>query len=142
MMPKGILRNVDLFNVFAADLLTRLYTNFPIPQDFSFDQFSWDAIFPSEDTDRLTGVWIAAVRWLVNEGVIRSEHQDSVGSFKGVVLASSGFRALLLGGGRYNTNNLGEALSIAIGSVNTESGKDRVREIVQLVLSAATRPQV
>jgi len=131
-MARGIPRNIDYFHVFAADIMVRLYSAFPVPEDLDFEAFDFEGIFPDEDRDRLAKIWAHSVRWLRSEGIIRVDAAagDGDDQFLGVVLTEKGFRILNRPTDLHANLKLGESLAISMNDPVTETGRNHIREQV------------
>src|SRR5262249_40386296 len=124
-------RNSDFFAVLAANILVRLLTTFPVPVDWRPEDFDLETIFPTEDFERLAGIWVDTVRWLSSEGYIRKKtecSQTDKPHFLGVVLTEKGFRSLNLPSRFDSKVKIGERLVQTIDDVQTDRGRKTIED--------------
>lgn len=81
------MRNINLFNKYASEILIKLYESFPqeVKIIVSEDEFPDEEAF---------NIYVFTIKWLQKEGFIRYEKEGLGGVFTGICLSSKGLKAL------------------------------------------------
>lgn len=96
------MRNVDLFNEYAARILARLYESFPVKTDLDareitghkdMDEFG-SICAPDGRSSKEAEVAYATIEWLVDTGFVRADDRRPPLGFVRCVLTAEGLRLL------------------------------------------------
>lgn len=128
--------NIERFNKLTAEILTALYSSFPVPLTISCGMFGTDKEFcASEQGDEGLKFFMATGRWLTESGYIRHARENTI-LFFDAVLTPKGMEVLCAIPDSLSAREpLGERLATALQT----GSKTVLMEAMKAVFAAGAR---
>jgi len=141
-------KNIELFDEYTAKIFARLYSTFPIPQDFSMIDFiergeiNDYGIIVDKESEAIAHINVAEAHanvawhtfiWLKETGFIKIEGEHAYLSFSGIALTAKGLEVLKATPESVQPRSrIGDVLIGLLKQGGTEAAKQLVGQAIKL----------